>query len=106
MKEPAEPEMTSDERDFLRRAEIEAVVTRLWRNALHVEELSPEDNFFELGGDSLLMMTMLARVRGEFGVDLATRVALPAPTLRELCALIANAYEQTAGDEELVQGII
>jgi aryl carrier-like protein len=83
-------------------AEIETVVAEIWRRALCLEELRPQDSFFELGGDSILMMTVLNRVSGEFGVDLDEGVLLDAPTLSEFCAMIADTRARSTQGEEFI----
>jgi aryl carrier-like protein len=67
-----------------------------------LEALRPEDSFFELGGDSILMMTVLNRVSGKFGVDLDEGVLLNAPTLSEFCAMIADTRARSIQSEEFI----
>ena len=86
----------------LQLAEIETIVAEIWRKALCLEELRPQDNFFELGGDSILMMTVLKRVSGEFGVDLDEGVLLDAPTLSEFCAMISATRARSTQGEEFI----
>nr|WP_157553971.1 acyl carrier protein [Herbidospora sakaeratensis] len=49
-------------------------VMRLWSEILGVPVTSPDDDFFDLGGQSLSMVQFLARVEGEFGVELPIEV--------------------------------
>jgi aryl carrier-like protein len=106
MEDVVRAEIPANESQASRLAPIEQIVAKMWRTALHVDELCAEDNFYELGGDSIMMMTIISRVRGEFGVDLATRALWESPTLGEFCLMIANKCEEAAGDEDLEQAIL
>ena len=43
--------------------ETEAVVARIWAEALGLTAIHPEQNFFEAGGDSILSLQIVARLR-------------------------------------------
>ncbi|MGE5829254.1 MAG: AMP-binding protein [Micromonosporaceae bacterium] len=51
------------------RDELERKLLAIWRDALGRDDFGVEDSFFELGGDSLHAVTILARLREEFGVS-------------------------------------
>ena len=42
---------------------------KIWRSVLGNDEVDVEDGFFESGGDSILAVTVAARVRDSFGCD-------------------------------------
>ncbi|GAA1973303.1 hypothetical protein GCM10009738_58390 [Kitasatospora viridis] len=50
-------------------AATRADLARAWEQVLGIERVRAEDDFFELGGNSLLLMEMLARARGTFGIE-------------------------------------
>ncbi|GAA2899412.1 hypothetical protein GCM10010517_64910 [Streptosporangium fragile] len=65
--------------------EREAVLCRIFAEALGVDAVGPHDNFFELGGHSLLAMELVRRIRREpgcAGVRIAT--LMTAQTVAEL----------------------
>ena len=58
------------------------------RDVLRHGELGPDDDFFEHGGDSLLAVTLMLRVRREFGREFPTRSVDEAFTARRLAAIL------------------
>src|SRR4030095_4625150 len=60
------------------RGEWEERVAKLWREVLGLADLGVYDSFLELGGDSLLATRLMARLRGEVGVDLGMDRLFPA----------------------------
>ena len=72
------------------RNELEAAITRLWREVLGGEEVSVTDNFFEIGGNSLVAVQLIALVRREFGVRLPMRSLFEYPTVEGAAAKIAE----------------
>jgi phthiocerol/phenolphthiocerol synthesis type-I polyketide synthase E len=65
---------------------------KLWRDALGVQDISPDDDFFELGGNSLAAVQLAARISASFGVELGAGMLFDASTPKSLAAEIsANA---------------
>lgn len=56
----------------------------IWQSVLGHEVTRSEDNFFELRGDSLLAISVISKIRQQFGVPLEASVLFTSPTLREL----------------------
>lgn len=71
------------------------VIARVWGELLGVKNLSREDNFFELGGDSVLITSMVQRIREEVFPGLQTGAIYEASTVE---AFAAKIDEQRAGD--------
>jgi polyketide synthase PksJ len=44
-------------------------VAEIWRNVLDRDDVDVDDGFFESGGDSILAVTLAARIRDSFGCD-------------------------------------
>ncbi|WP_207386599.1 non-ribosomal peptide synthetase [Protofrankia symbiont of Coriaria ruscifolia] len=65
---------------------LESVVAALWRDLLGTEVLDRDANFFVLGGDSILALRLVGRLRARFGVEIAIRRFLAAPTVERLAA--------------------
>nr|WP_042194612.1 non-ribosomal peptide synthetase [Kibdelosporangium sp. MJ126-NF4]CEL21436.1 FIG01294969: hypothetical protein [Kibdelosporangium sp. MJ126-NF4]CTQ95997.1 FIG01294969: hypothetical protein [Kibdelosporangium sp. MJ126-NF4] len=66
----------------------ETAVAEIWADVLGAERVGAQDNFFELGGDSILSITVVSRLRAEFGVQLSPRVVFQNPTVADLAAVI------------------
>ncbi|ONI88959.1 non-ribosomal peptide synthetase [Actinosynnema sp. ALI-1.44] len=67
---------------------VATAVALIWADVLGVSRVGAEDNFFELGGDSILSITVVSRLRAEFGVQLSPRVIFQNPTVATLAATI------------------
>jgi amino acid adenylation domain-containing protein len=75
---------------------VEAVLTAIWSDILHLEGVGAQDDFFEQGGHSLLATRMIARVREAFQIDIPLRAVFEAPRLSELAARIETARDFTS----------
>ncbi|MDN5929533.1 MAG: acyl carrier protein [Pseudonocardia sp.] len=82
----------------------ETVTTRLaalWRDLFADPglQLSDTDNFFSLGASSLLAMTLVERLRGEFGIPVSLKAVLENPQLGALAAhLTTRLFEGEHGE--------
>jgi acyl-CoA synthetase (AMP-forming)/AMP-acid ligase II len=68
--------------------ELERAVAAAWREVGLAPD-GPQDDFFMLGGDSLLALTVLARLRRRLGADIPTECLFEAPTIAGLAGRIA-----------------
>ncbi|SMD26149.1 non-ribosomal peptide synthetase [Kibdelosporangium aridum] len=75
---------------------VECAVAQIWSDVLGAGRVGAQDNFFELGGDSILSITVVARLRAEFGVQLSPRVIFQNPTVAGLAAAIPLGGQETA----------
>ncbi|MEM7355787.1 MAG: condensation domain-containing protein, partial [Acidobacteriota bacterium] len=66
----------------------EAQLMRIWNDLIATQEFGRDDNFFDLGGNSLLVPTMIARVRHDFGCELPLGIVFEAATVRRLAQQI------------------
>ena len=60
------------------------MVAQVWREVLKIDRIGIYDNFFELGGHSLLATRVVARLRGNFNIDLPLRKLFELPTVAGL----------------------
>ncbi|KRP68150.1 peptide transporter [Pseudomonas paralactis] len=69
---------------------LQAQLVDLWAEllALSAGELSIDDSFFNLGGHSILLSTLLLRLREQFGRSFCLSPFFEAPTIRTLAALM------------------
>ena len=70
----------------LPRDETEAEVALVWREVLGKESVSVTEDFFDSGGNSLLAMTLLARVERTFGKKASLVRFFQAPTIEAVAA--------------------
>ncbi|HEV7657720.1 MAG TPA: amino acid adenylation domain-containing protein [Mycobacteriales bacterium] len=70
------------------RGTTEQVLADLWSELLDVRVDSPDASFWKLGGDSLLGVTLLARLRKNLGVEVKLRELFRHPRLGDLAAVV------------------
>lgn len=68
--------------------ELEEIVIGIWRDALQTPAVALHDNFFEIGGDSLLAMSVVARINQTFEIELPISRLFDASTVAKLSALL------------------
>ncbi|WP_426136629.1 amino acid adenylation domain-containing protein [Pseudomonas sp. PWP3-1b2] len=71
---------------------LQTQVVRLWGELLGLPDvdLGIDDSFFNLGGHSILLSTLLLRVREQFGRSLPLSRFFEVPTIRTLCVLMED----------------
>ena len=78
---------------------VGASIASIWRQMLGIEPIGADDNFFELGGNSLLGLSLIARMRKELGLDrLPAHILYQAPTVNALATYVENGNEQPRPD--------
>lgn len=72
---------------------LQAQLVALWREllALPADAVSVDDSFFDLGGHSILLSTLLLRIREQFHRSIALSRFFEAPTIRTLALLLEDA---------------
>lgn len=66
---------------------------RAWAEVMQSGPVGLDDDFVEFGGDSLVAMTLISRIAGDFGVELDVWQLLDAGTPRNVLATIAEVRE-------------
>ena len=74
----------------------EELLAKLWAELMDVERIGVDDDFFALGGHSLLINTMLVRLRKRFSVQLTIQEFFAAPTVAGLARTIAAHHARPA----------
>jgi enterobactin synthetase component F len=64
--------------------DLDAIVLRVWREVLGVEDAGPDDNFFDLGGDSFVATRLAVELGDELGVPVSLLAIFENPTASEL----------------------
>ena len=65
-----------------------AALVDIFREVLHVQEISTSDDFFALNGDSLQAIMVTSRIRDVFGVKLGPDALFDCPTPEQLMQAI------------------
>jgi phthiocerol/phenolphthiocerol synthesis type-I polyketide synthase E len=85
--------------DYARpRNELEEAITRVWAEALGMDQISVTDDFFDLGGDSLIAARTMSLVRERTGVQVPMRGFFANPTVAGLAA-VADKLREVAKAE-------
>jgi acetyl esterase/lipase/acyl-CoA synthetase (AMP-forming)/AMP-acid ligase II len=71
-------------------ASVEQRIAEIWRVELGIEHVGADDDFFALGGTSIVAVSVAARVRSEFGVQVPLAVLFETPTVAALTAAVAG----------------
>ncbi|MDQ7733306.1 amino acid adenylation domain-containing protein [Halomonas sp. SpR1] len=82
---------------------VEANLCQAMAELLGRDEVGIDDDFFELGGHSLLVIKLVARIRKQFGIEIAPGVVFDHPNAAELGAALREscAEASTSGLVEL-----
>jgi acetyl esterase/lipase/acyl-coenzyme A synthetase/AMP-(fatty) acid ligase len=63
-------------------------IAAIWRSEIDIDHVDPDDDFFALGGTSIAAVSVAARLRGEFGVQVPLAVLFETPTVAALAAAV------------------
>lgn len=66
----------------------ESVLLNIWCEILKLKNITVTDNFFEIGGNSLLTISMAAKIEKTFQVEFNIRSVFSTPTIKDLAELI------------------
>jgi len=75
----------------------EEMLTAIWADVLHLEQVGIEDNFFELGGHSLSAAQVISRARQVFHVEVPLRAMFESPTVADLGEIVERAQRNEHG---------
>jgi non-ribosomal peptide synthetase component F len=76
------------------RDELETQLQRLMEELLSVRPIGVRDNFFDLGGHSFLGVSLLARIRDEFGIELPLPSLFEAGTIERMAQYMQNVAQE------------
>jgi amino acid adenylation domain-containing protein/non-ribosomal peptide synthase protein (TIGR01720 family) len=82
------------------RTRQEELLAQIWREVLHLQQVSIHDNFFELGGDSILSILIIAKAK-KAGLQLTPKQIFQHQTIAELAA-----KGSTTGTRKAEQGSV
>jgi amino acid adenylation domain-containing protein len=67
---------------------LEQRIAAVWQDVLGIERVGAHDDFFDLGGQSILATRLVARLRGELGIDVPIGILMQAPTVEALARAV------------------
>ncbi len=84
---------------------LQVRLTQLWSEllVLPADELSVDESFFDLGGHSILLSSLLLRVREQLGRSFALSHFIEAPTVRTLATLLEDGDRPDAPSGQAVR---
>jgi amino acid adenylation domain-containing protein len=94
---PLQTEATENAGSSLPPTTVEQKVSDIWARVLKLERVGLSDNFFELGGHSLLAISLIARVREEFDIELPLREFFESPTVAQTASQVERLLESRPG---------
>ena len=78
---------------------LETAIATLWSELLGVDRVGRHDNFFELGGNSLMVVSMLERLRqAAMPAEVRTLFANPTPALLAAAMAVAEAADEAPSE--------
>lgn len=101
--DPAEAARQDDAEQRWALSPIELELDGIWSELLQRDRVGVDENFFEAGGDSLLASRMVARVRGNLGVELPLRAVFETPTIAALAQEVTRLSVAQQPDAELLR---
>jgi bacitracin synthase 3 len=81
---------THRETDTVPLSPVESLLVGLWTEVLKRNPIGVDDNFFAIGGNSLRVMELTSRLRGELSAEVELLDIYAYPTIRELAGRIAQ----------------
>ncbi len=75
-------------------------VSRIWKELLGIQQISPEDNFFSLGGHSLLIVKMYDKLKQALSVELPLYSLVENPTLAEFSSQVERHRKPESEDRD------
>jgi amino acid adenylation domain-containing protein len=70
--------------------DIQKMLSAIWMETLHVQQISMDDNFFELGGHSLIAIRVMKMIEEKTNHRLPITALFEAPTIEKLSFLLAK----------------
>ncbi len=101
---PGERSTPARQATVVPRTPTEAVLARIWAEALRLETVGIEDNFFELGGDSILSIQIIAKAARE-GIRVTPKQMFQHQTIAALASTIVGNVDLHA-EQGMVTGPI
>lgn len=69
---------------------LEAILQQICCDVLGLERIDPADNILDLGGHSIPIMTIVAVIRQELGIEVAVKDVFQTPTIAALARTLVS----------------
>ncbi|MDZ7739334.1 MAG: amino acid adenylation domain-containing protein [Bacteroidales bacterium] len=102
--EPGAAKSTHDGEKEVEMNDTEKVIYDIWTEVLKTKDISPEDNFFDIGGNSLVAISLFAKIESAFNKELRLREFFDSPRIKDLAELIDFKETVASGPEENDKG--
>lgn len=90
------PDISRENAEFVELdTQTEIQTAKAWSDLLKVDKIGRDDDFFDLGGDSLLAITLLARLEAEFNADLSMKDIIGCSVLKDMAACLDSAKKRS-----------
>lgn len=66
----------------------EEIIYKIWCDALKTDDIVLADNFFEIGGNSLMAVSVLAKIEATFKIELGLRVFFDSPKIKDIAEAV------------------
>jgi amino acid adenylation domain-containing protein len=78
-------------KDFqIAETEMQKMLTEIWKEALHLENIGIDDNFFEIGGHSLIAIRIIRTIETKTDRRFPITALFESPTIRKLSRLLES----------------
>lgn len=78
------------------------IVTKIWKDLLGYDVISPDDNFFDLGGNSLIAAQIITRINRQLSVSVAVSVLFKHPTIELLSRYLGEQGSGLRGETHVL----
>jgi thioesterase domain-containing protein/acyl carrier protein len=85
---PAEEPAPTPAESTQARSDVEQRLARVWESVLGIHNIKNTADFFDMGGNSLLAARLLARIKEEFGRNIALSTLFKEPSIQGLATLL------------------
>jgi len=89
------PEGTEAPVDLLPRDEVELKLAGIWEELLGISQIGRRQNFFDLGGHSVLVISLMGRIKQQFGQEIPLAALVEGPTIEHLAGILRQKYRST-----------
>jgi len=93
--DPEQAQTTQSDTYVAPRNHVEATLTQIWSDVLHLDRVGIHDNFFAIGGDSIRSLQVVARAH-KSGIKLTPKHLFEHPTVAEVAAVAATARAEVS----------